>query len=779
MDKVIPLQKIKWTVILKPGNNFAIFAQSLEKLLASVHVDRTELFLLPTEDQLFLNTFSTLCEKAKISYNHVDNNYHASSISRGDYLVFITDHTLPSKNFLQKLTFCMENYDKTGKVAVVAPISNDSYPRLGITPANVDLVQSHIAKTPKNNIPWTNTINLSPYCLMFRKSNYVDLPLKDLILDTLYNGYYQISANDTVVYHFPEDIDFRYSVYDNLDNNKNLAILYRIKVDDEYTRDVFVKSLSKSAQITNNIYILDDNSSIKIALFLKENTDLWDKITRYTKFSRPYDERRDYNELLSWAIKDNCGWALALEEDEILEDKVTTEYLQKLLDPVNPEIMAYKVSHYYMWDTEDQWRFDPPWGKMADVRLARVIPNRLITKEGLITAQSGYVPHFPEECVKDSSLRIQNFGYITKKDREDKQAFYNKLNLKVGNSTVNFNHMTNVNGAYFYPWVENKTLSVYVPTNKGGNLLYNWLEHVSYFADEVVIGNDNNLLKTEDLELISKYKNVKVVPTVMGDNYGEGRNTLLEACTCDYILQLDIDERINDLMPLRRVLDYPGYEAWMFTIPNVQPDGGEIITETIRLFKNEPGIRYSGRLHETIDNYVKQHQWKISKSPVNIIHYGYSLQTPDEAFKKMTKYLETNLKQMKENPMYGMTYYNIALHFLEDDLVEDAIRLLNLCVTLQGGFPLASLELTKTHLKMANKWMAITMRGLPQEHPMKIGFSGLQSTLQQIQPKNYIIAKGHCLAYFGSRPKEAEWLKNHIDEMEKKIAEFRTRQGQK
>jgi len=784
-NNILNLQKIKWSIVFKSGDNFGIFAQCLEKLLQSIDVKRSEIFLLPTDDKLVLDTFSSLCEKAGISYNHVDDYPSAVGQALGSYIVYITDHTLVSKNFLVKLTFCIENFDKTEKVAVVSPISNDSFPKLGITPGNLDAIQTQVSRTPKNNIPWSYTLALSPHCLMFRKSLYstgaliAEFGFKDQILHSLYNGMYQVSANDTIIFHYPEHIDNLYEIYMDEDDpdKKRLAILYRIKIDTDYIRDVFVKSLQKTVEFADNIYVLDDNSKTKISIYLKESyPELWAKITKFEKFSRPYDERRDFNDLISWAEADGCTWALALEGDEIVEDKVTRTYLEKLLWPVNMEVMGYLVSHYHLWENENTWRFDPPWGKMADIRLTRLIPGRRITKEGLITAQCGYLPHFPGECMKDSGIRIKNYGYIKAEDRESKKQFYEKLNLKVGNTTPNFSHMTNVNGAYFHPWVENSTVSFYTPTNKGGNLLYNWLENIVYFADEVIVGNDNNALTDEDLQLLDRYRNVKVIPAVMGDNYAEGRNKVIEQSKSDYIFQLDIDEKVEQLLPIRRMIDVPNCDCWMFTIPNIQTDGGTIITETIRLFRNKDDVKYWGRLHETVDQHVKKNGWRINKSPVNIIHYGYTLQTPDEAYVKMQKYLEINLREMKENPMYGMVYYNMALHFLEDDLIEDAIKLLNIGVTLQPGFPLSNIELGKSYLRLAHRWMNLAMRGLQENHPIRLGFRGILDRLTEIQPKNYVIAKGHCLSFFNQRPLEAKWIREHIPKMEKTIEEMRLKQ---
>jgi hypothetical protein len=213
----------------------------------------------------------------------------------------------------------------------------------------------------------------------------------------------------------------------------------------------------------------------------------------------------------------------------------------------------------------------------------------------------------------------------------------------------------------------------------------------------------------------------------------------------------------------------------MFTIPNLQPDGGAIITETIRLFKNKDGVNYWGRLHETIDNHVRKSGWKLSKSPVKIQHFGYTLQNPEAAYKKMQRYLRINLTQIKETPNSGMAYYNVALHFIEDDLIDDAIKLLEICSVLQPSFALAGLELGKCYIRKAHQWVGKSVRVLGERHPIGQGFRPIHDTLGKILPKHYIVAKGHCLGYFNQNPTEAKWLREHILKMEKNIEEMRTK----
>ena len=768
---IIPLNKIKWSIFLEYRGDLAIFVQCIEKLVASVDPKRTEILFLGNQDNpLVLNTFSHFCEKANIPYNYGDDREHALSIAKGMYVLFLSDHTIVSKNFLVRLTYCMENYDKESKTAIVAPISNEVSSELAITPQNIDALQ--VALTNQQTT-WNYTLNLPLFCVLAKKEALApNQNVKESILQANYDGYFTVSANDTIVYHFSEEIDDRISKGFLDINEPKFAILYRVKIDDEYMRDVFVQSLAKSTQVTENVYVLDDNSKVKLSLFFKENQgELWAKVKKYEKFSRPYDEKRDFNQLLDWAEEDGCNWVMILEGDEILENKVTSEFISRFISPPNPQVFGYKVNHYYFYNSSTQWRVDKPWGKMDDIRFSRLFPGRRMVKPGVTAFQFGFVPDIPQENVRETGIRIKNYGYARPEHREKKREFYEKLGL----SGVDFSYITSINGMHRYPWVEDADVTFYTPVKNGGPILWSWLDRNAYFADQVLIGNDENLLPDSDVEDIKRYKNTRIVPTVMADDYGEGRNKIIEKVDTEWVMQLDIDEVVEGLCPLRRVLDIPGVDSWMFSITNVQKDGGQLNTETMRLFKNKEGVQYWGRLHETIDAHVKKYNWKVSKSPVKLTHYGYTLQSPDEAFKKMQKYLAINIKQMKENPMHGMAYYSVALHFLEDDLVDDGIKLLEICSMLQPGFPLCGLELAKCHIRKAKKWMDNTFRMLGENHPLRQAFAYTNDTLARIMPKNHIVAKGHCLNYFSIHNNEREWLRKHIMDMEKKIEEQKTK----
>jgi tetratricopeptide (TPR) repeat protein len=275
-------------------------------------------------------------------------------------------------------------------------------------------------------------------------------------------------------------------------------------------------------------------------------------------------------------------------------------------------------------------------------------------------------------------------------------------------------------------------------------------------------------MNEDDLELANMY-GCKIAKIEMTDNFSAARNAILNHCTMSYVLQLDLDERLTNWGTLRRLLDATNTDAWIFSINNYQKTGEAIVTDTTRLFKNDGKVAYWGYLHETVDNYIAQNGWKLAHSPIKINHFGYLDMTKEQAWKKMQRYIDINIKQIKDFPMDGRAYYNLAIHLLEDNCVDDALRLLQVSATLAPRFPLSAMEIGKTHIEKAHFWMERAQKLIGQHHPNHTILGQFKDALEKIRPHNIPGAPGHCLQYFNTHPEASKWLKEHVEEMEAKI----------
>lgn len=96
-------------------------------------------------------------------------------------------------------------------------------------------------------------------------------------------------------------------------------------------------------------------------------------------------------------------------------------------------------------------------------------------------------------------------------------------------------------------------------------------------------------------------------------NFSEARNYSIEQATGEYILIIDSDEILNtEIKYLDSQFDY-----YLFRINH-----DTTYHWGIRIFRNIPGVRYSGKLHETVDLCLQG--LKGAKAEADIIHKGYA-----------------------------------------------------------------------------------------------------------------------------------------------------------
>lgn len=811
---------LEYTIIIPTMDNIVCLSQCLAKLTQSVDPSLTEIIVIEQgPSDISKGVLEHYCEAAKISeHTWIDQRGHRGfahscnaglKIAKGQNIMLLNDDVIVSNKFLDGLMNVMNNFTKEyklGPVGIVGPVSNYVGGRQQISiPANlpnpiavIDQVQMQIVKKGlhefKGKKPWMPTGFLSGFCIMFKKQVFQEVGLldeehfynsfedNDWITRAQLKGWTSVIAGDVFVYHYGSQVlqrpgmekglklEYRHAWYEKWRDPepKKLGALYRVKIKDEYILEKFVQSLVKTFTFTDYVYVLDDNSPIKLGPYMKEHyPEIWEKVTKYEKFARGFDERRDRNQLLAWAEEDGMDWVFSIDSDEVLEDRVTRELMQKLMHPVNPQVMAYFVHWYTFWGNEEQWRFDGVWGSMRGVRLCRLIPGNRVVLGSDSSLHNGNVPNWPLENIRDSGIRVKHYGYVKLEQRVAKRDWYEKIDTDKRPELIgheDYAHLVDESTLKLYRWKEKSRITIYTPMNKGGNDFDEWIEQIWAFADEIVVGNDG--LSAEDQEKVSRW-GCKMVNVKMGDNFAAGRNKMLRECSGEWILQLDLDERLVSQAGVRRMADIEGYDVWSFPIMNYQRGGHSVDTDTSRFFRNDGKVEYWGYLHETIDDYVAKNKWRIARSPVKIQHYGYVSNDQKALFEKMQRYLDINLKEMKDFPNDSRPYFNLAMHMMEDDLIDDAIKLMEIAVNLKQDHLLASEELGKIYLTKASAWFQFALDLLENaEHPTKKYLLQITSALNQMKPQHLIAARGHCLGYFQSHVKEMEWLKEHLDKME-------------
>ncbi|MCL6450657.1 MAG: glycosyltransferase [Acetobacteraceae bacterium] len=109
-----------------------------------------------------------------------------------------------------------------------------------------------------------------------------------------------------------------------------------------------------------------------------------------------------------------------------------------------------------------------------------------------------------------------------------------------------------------------------------------------------------------------------------GRNFGRARNFALEQATQPWILVLDADEELHpsDLGRLARLAGRGGADAYRLWRYNYMGNGWSLHL-LARLFRNHPRIRFSHRMHESVEPAVSALGGRIAEATVAIHHYGF------------------------------------------------------------------------------------------------------------------------------------------------------------
>ena len=148
------------------------------------------------------------------------------------------------------------------------------------------------------------------------------------------------------------------------------------------------------------------------------------------------------------------------------------------------------------------------------------------------------------------------------------------------------------------------------------------LASVAPIVDEIVVVDTGSRDATRE---IARRHGATLAEFTWQDDFAAARNRAIELATSQWILYIDADERIShvDRPMLEAALADPRHAA-LWVLLNVHP--GFTPYQELRLFRNDPGIRFRGVIHESIWPSVRrlmQGGSLIGESGVALEHLGY------------------------------------------------------------------------------------------------------------------------------------------------------------
>ncbi len=219
------------------------------------------------------------------------------------------------------------------------------------------------------------------------------------------------------------------------------------------------------------------------------------------------------------------------------------------------------------------------------------------------------------------------------------------------------------------------TLSLCMIVRDEEQMLPRCLAAVAPAVDEIVIVDTGSTDATVE---IAKSFGAKVIEFPWTGSFSEARNVSFEAATGDWVMYLDADEVLvaQDVEQLRALTGRTWREAFYLVETSYTGelgDGGAMVNNALRVFRNRPEYRFKDRLHEQIAHTLPTDiPGRVEQTPVRVTHYGY-LGSVRDAKEKSGRNVELLRKQAAESPKTPFLHFNLGSEYIVVGKLDDAI----------------------------------------------------------------------------------------------------------
>lgn len=215
-------------------------------------------------------------------------------------------------------------------------------------------------------------------------------------------------------------------------------------------------------------------------------------------------------------------------------------------------------------------------------------------------------------------------------------------------------------------------------------------------VDEMIVVDTGSTDRTVDIATIF---GAKVLPFPWTGNFSDARNFSLASARGGWILVMDADEvlAVQDYELIRQVvrgndrhkvcwsvmtrnythLHPQGWVANNGAYPHEERAEGWHPSTKIRLFPNDPDLRFVGEVHEMIEQTAQKTSYQVQEAPFVVHHYGGLADTAADDREKKEAYFVMGKQKLTEHPDDLPAIGELAVQAAELQLYEEAIELWN------------------------------------------------------------------------------------------------------
>ena len=469
-----------------------------------------------------------------------------------------------------------------------------------------------------------------------------------------------------------------------------------------------------------------------------------------------FNERDERNAALEMSHQFEPDWIISIDHDEILEQRVDRAKIESLMKVPEPGIMAFDFAWMNHWNSPNHIRIDRPWGDGGDdenpgsMRGWRMFRhNKNAPRKVLVGKPNGLhcgnIPVFSMWSTRVTNMRFHHFGYMRGVDRMRKAQNYMEIDpdgerMSMMMNQLPYQHLVDENNMVLTPTPTQTGLAFSALVYEGEKPaeLARVLNTISPLCDSItLVWTDPNIEEpTQEFADVARLHKARWVRHKFELDLAACRNAGLEAIEREddenvgWLFTLDLDEYFpNDFdnsLAIRRMADEPKATSWMFEFINSlgKMGGGEEranTSMTMRMFRIRKGVSWNGKVHEGLSaSMMRMREQGIpayfKKCSFKMLHVGLNAD-PESIHHKLEKYAKMLVAEIEENPDSCMPWCSLALHFLNDGQLENAMYCFNCAVHASGtDVWLPRREMGMQYLRMGKALLSEARDLCPEEN---------------------------------------------------------------
>jgi glycosyltransferase involved in cell wall biosynthesis len=208
------------------------------------------------------------------------------------------------------------------------------------------------------------------------------------------------------------------------------------------------------------------------------------------------------------------------------------------------------------------------------------------------------------------------------------------------------------------------------------------LKSIRPWVDEIILVDTGS---EDGTVAIAERHGARVVHFPWTESFSEARNVSLDHATGDWIFWMDADDTIpaNCGRGLRDLVRQAAEGVTGFLmqvhIPPAPGEEGFTTVDHVKLFRNRPGIRFEGRIHEQILESIYKSGGTVERSPLHVVHSGYDYSPEGQVRKRERDWTLLN-KDLEERPDHPFVLFNIGMTAYHTKDFERALPALKRCL---------------------------------------------------------------------------------------------------